>query len=89
MISTGHLRYARMRRSAAAGKAARASTISRGTSSGVGSQQRQPLAVTIDDAASAGAEEIDEADDVSEADDEAVANIEVDPDIGVTPIEGL
>src|SRR5690242_15571762 len=61
----------------------RALRPSRGTS-GAGSQQRQPLAVTIDDAASAGAEEIDEADDVSEADDEADANIEVGPDIGVT-----
>ena len=57
---------------------------SRGTS-GAGSQQRQLTAtVTIDDAAPAGAEEIDEEDDASEADDEADDNIEVDPDIPVT-----
>ena len=58
---------------------------SRGTS-GAGSQQRQPtVAVTIDDdAASIGAEEIDEDDDATEADDEADDNIEDDPDIRVT-----
>ena len=54
---------------------------SRGTS-GAGSQQRQP---TIDDdAASIGAEEIEEADDATEADDEADDNIEDDPHIRVT-----
>ena len=70
----------KMRRSAAARKAARASTISRHFWRRM---QRQPLAVTIDDVASAGAEETDEADDVSEADNEG-SNIEVDSDIGVT-----
>ena len=56
------------------------------STSGAGSQQRQPtVVVTIDDdAASIGAEEIDEADDASEADDEADDNIEDDPDIRVT-----
>ena len=44
------------------------------------------MAVTIDDdAASIGAEEVDEADDaMTEADDEADDNIEDDPDIRVT-----
>ena len=53
----------------------------RGTS-GAGSQQRQPtVAVTIDDdAASIGAEEIDEEDDASESEDEAVDSVELDPD---------
>ena len=74
-----------VRRSAAAGKP-RTLRPSRGTS-GAGSQQRQPtVAVTIDDdAASIGAEEVDEADDaMTEADDEADDNIEDDPDIRVT-----
>ncbi len=85
MISTGHLRYARSAAFSSRWKSRAhfdhlAALLAPDRSSG---NRQWPLRFD-DDAASIGAEEIDEADDATEADDEADDNIEDDPDIRVT-----